>query len=150
MHRDEPDEKYHELRRTGGHKSAISVAIAEDERGSDVRDYSVVENRAAILVKLVERLGRRKQSVLSNALEPGWVPTKLVGPGAPDDLSLAPVTQAWLAVSDDPAAMVRGQFFYHQQRHRVHPAATAGSAGRTAQPLRRSQASLPCEFRKED
>ena len=48
---------------------------------------------------------------------------KMGGPGAPDDLSLAPVTQVWLAVSDDPAATVTGQYFYHQQRHRVHPAA---------------------------
>lgn len=61
--------------------------------------------------------------MLSNALEPGWVPTKMGGPGAPDDLSLAPVTQAWLAVSDDPAATVTGSYFYHQQPRGVHPAA---------------------------
>src|SRR5271166_2635864 len=45
------------------------------------------------------------------------------GPGAPDDMSLAPVTQAWLAVSTDPAAMVTGGYFYHQQPRRTHPAA---------------------------
>jgi hypothetical protein len=45
------------------------------------------------------------------------------GPSAPDDLSLAPVTQAWLAVSDDPAARVTGQYFYHQKPRRVDPAA---------------------------
>src|SRR5271154_5392585 len=44
----------------------------------------------------------------SNALEPGWVPTKMGGAGAPDDMSLAPVTQAWLASSDDAAAAVTG------------------------------------------
>ena len=43
------------------HKSTISVAIAEDGRDGDVRYYGVVENRADILVKLVERLGRRGQ-----------------------------------------------------------------------------------------
>ncbi len=43
------------------HKSTISVAIAEDGRGGDVRDYGVVENRADILVKLVGRLGRHGQ-----------------------------------------------------------------------------------------
>jgi hypothetical protein len=48
----------------------------------------------------------RWAGVLFNALEPGWVPTKMGGSGAPDDLSLAAVTQAWLAVSDDPAATV--------------------------------------------
>jgi hypothetical protein len=51
------------------------------------------------------------------------------GPGAPDDMSLAPVTQAWLAVSDDPEATVTGQYFYHQQPRPFHPAA----ASRTVQ-----------------
>ena len=60
--------------------------------------------------------------VLSNAVEPGWVPTKMGGPGAPDDLSLAPVTQAWIAVSDDPAATVTGRYFYHQRHREPHPA----------------------------
>jgi NAD(P)-dependent dehydrogenase (short-subunit alcohol dehydrogenase family) len=68
-------------------------------------------------------MARRWPDVLSNAVEPGWVATKMGGPGAPDDLSLAPVTQAWLAVSDDPAATVSGQLFYHQRPREVHPAA---------------------------
>ena len=45
------------------------------------------------------------------------------GPGAPGDLSLAPVTQAWLAVSDDPAARVTAGYFYHQRPREVNPAA---------------------------
>ena len=73
-------------------------------------------------VVLAFALARRWPGTLSNALEPGWVPTKMGGPGAPDDLSLAPVTQAWLAVSDEPEAMVSGQYFYHQKRRRVHEA----------------------------
>jgi NAD(P)-dependent dehydrogenase (short-subunit alcohol dehydrogenase family) len=66
-------------------------------------------------------VARRWPDVLSNAVEPGWVPTKMGGPTAPDDLSLAPETQVWLAVSDDPAAQVTGQYFYHRQLRRVHP-----------------------------
>ncbi len=54
-------------------------------------------------VMLAFAVARRWPAVRSNALEPGWVPTKMGGAGAPDDLSLAAVTQAWLAVSDDPA-----------------------------------------------
>jgi NAD(P)-dependent dehydrogenase (short-subunit alcohol dehydrogenase family) len=73
-------------------------------------------------VVLAFAVARRWPGVLSNALEPGWVPTKMGGPGAPDDLSLAAVTQVWLAVSDDPAATVTGQYFYHQQPRDVHPA----------------------------
>jgi NAD(P)-dependent dehydrogenase (short-subunit alcohol dehydrogenase family) len=65
----------------------------------------------------------RWPGVLSNAVEPGWVPTKMGGPGAPDDLRLGGVTQAWLAVSDEPAANATGQYFYHQQVQDVHAAA---------------------------
>jgi NAD(P)-dependent dehydrogenase (short-subunit alcohol dehydrogenase family) len=68
-------------------------------------------------------VARRWPGVLSNAVDPGWVPTKMGGPGASGDMSLAPVTQAWLAVSTDPGAMVSGGYFYHQQAREAHPAA---------------------------
>jgi len=72
-------------------------------------------------VVLAFGVARRWPGVLSNAIEPGWVPTKMGGPGAPDDLTLGAVTQAWLAVSDDAAAKVTGQYFRHQKSQRVHP-----------------------------
>jgi NAD(P)-dependent dehydrogenase (short-subunit alcohol dehydrogenase family) len=74
-------------------------------------------------VMLAFAVARRWPAVLSNALEPGWVPTKMGGPGAPDDLSLAPVTQAWLAVSAEPAATVTGSYFYHQRPRDANPVA---------------------------
>ena len=74
-------------------------------------------------VVLAFAVARRWPGSLSNALEPGWVPTKMGGPGAPDDMSLAPVTQAWLAVSDDAAATVTAGYFYHQRPRQVNPAA---------------------------
>jgi NAD(P)-dependent dehydrogenase (short-subunit alcohol dehydrogenase family) len=73
-------------------------------------------------VVLCFAVARRWPDVLSNAVEPGWVPTKMGGPGAPDDISLGPVTQAWLATSDDPAAMVSGQYLYHQRLRETNPA----------------------------
>ena len=73
-------------------------------------------------VVLAFAVARLWTDVASNALEPGWVPTKMGGPGAPDDMSLAPVTQAWLAVSPDPAATVTGGYFYHQKPRAVNPA----------------------------
>jgi NAD(P)-dependent dehydrogenase (short-subunit alcohol dehydrogenase family) len=66
-------------------------------------------------VLLAFGVARRWPLVLSNALEPGWVPTRMGGPQAPDDLALGALTQAWLAVSDDPAARVSGHYFFHQQ-----------------------------------
>jgi NAD(P)-dependent dehydrogenase (short-subunit alcohol dehydrogenase family) len=63
-------------------------------------------------------IARRWPDVFSTALEPGWVPTRMGGPGAPDDMDQAHRTQAWLAASDDPQAKVTGQYFYH-----LHPLA---------------------------
>jgi NAD(P)-dependent dehydrogenase (short-subunit alcohol dehydrogenase family) len=73
-------------------------------------------------VLLAFALARHWPGVFSNALEPGWVPTKMGGPNAPDDLEAGFVTQAWLAVSSDPAAMVTGEYFYHQKLRKPHPA----------------------------
>jgi hypothetical protein len=45
------------------------------------------------------------------------------GPGAPDSLADAPKTQVWLAVSNEPKALVTGKYFYHQKLREFHPAA---------------------------
>lgn len=68
-------------------------------------------------------VARKWKDVFSNALEPGWVPTKMGGAEAPDSLEDAPKTQVWLAGSNDPEALVSGQYFYHQKPQRFHPAA---------------------------
>jgi NAD(P)-dependent dehydrogenase (short-subunit alcohol dehydrogenase family) len=58
----------------------------------------------------------------ANALEPGWVPTRMGGPSATDDISKGHVTQAWLAVSDHPLARASGEYFFHQKRRAPNPA----------------------------
>jgi NAD(P)-dependent dehydrogenase (short-subunit alcohol dehydrogenase family) len=73
-------------------------------------------------VLLAFAIARRWPDVLSNALDPGWVATKMGGPGAPDSLEQGYETQVWLAVSNDPAAMVSGEYFYHMRRREPHPA----------------------------
>ena len=67
-------------------------------------------------VALAFGMARRWPHVLSSVVEPGWVATKMGGADAPDDLELAPVTQCWLAVSDQPQAKTTGGYWYHQQR----------------------------------
>jgi len=66
-------------------------------------------------VLLAFAVARRWQNVRSNALEPGWVPTKMGGPSAPGDLRQGSVTQAWLAASEDELARSTGGYFYHQR-----------------------------------
>jgi len=66
-------------------------------------------------------LARRWPDVLSNAVDPGWVPTRMGGPGAPDDLRLGHLTQEWLVTSNDPDALTSGGYWHHQQRRDPHP-----------------------------
>ena len=66
-------------------------------------------------VLLAFAVARLWPEVLSNALEPGWVATKMGGPSAPDDLDQGHRTQVWLAASDDPKAMLTGEYFFHQK-----------------------------------
>ncbi|WP_405958202.1 hypothetical protein [Streptomyces phaeochromogenes] len=87
-----------------------------DRRWSGAQAYS---DSKLFDVLLALGVARRWPDVLSNSVEPGWVATKMGGPGAPDDLDRGPVTQAWLAVSDGEAAKVTGWHFYHQKERAV-------------------------------
>jgi len=66
-------------------------------------------------VLLAFAVARRWPEVFSNALEPGWVATKMGGAGARDDLDAGHRTQVWLATSDDAAAKVTGEYFFHMR-----------------------------------
>jgi NAD(P)-dependent dehydrogenase (short-subunit alcohol dehydrogenase family) len=74
-------------------------------------------------VLLAFAVARRWRDVKSNALEPGWVATKMGGPSAPDDLHQGCVTQAWLATSEDELARSSGGYFYHQRPRAPNPIA---------------------------
>jgi len=67
---------------------------------------------------LSKAVARKWPDVYSNAVGPGWVPTKMGGVGAPDDLQKGYETQVWLAVSNDKQAQVSGLYFHHQQEVR--------------------------------
>jgi NAD(P)-dependent dehydrogenase (short-subunit alcohol dehydrogenase family) len=74
-------------------------------------------------VLLAFAMARRWPDVFSNALEPGWVATKMGGAGATDDLDEGHRTQVWLAAADDPDAMVTGKYFYHRKVRTPNPSA---------------------------
>jgi len=67
-------------------------------------------------------IARRWPDVFSNALEPGWVATKMGGSGATDDLDQGHRTQVWLASSEDAGVKVTGEYFYHMRLRRPNPA----------------------------
>jgi NAD(P)-dependent dehydrogenase (short-subunit alcohol dehydrogenase family) len=71
---------------------------------------------------LAAAVARRWPGVIVNSVDPGWVPTRMGGPGATDDLALGHVTQVWLAVSSQPEALTSGGYWYHQRRQQPHPA----------------------------
>lgn len=79
------------------------------------------------VVALALALARRWPDVLSNAVDPGWVRTKMGGPSAPVDLETGQRTQTWLAVSDDPEALVSGRYWHHLRQE--EPAAEARDLG---------------------
>ncbi len=91
-----------------------------NRRWSGTQAYSDTKLHDLLLAFGVARLW---PGVPSNAVSPGWAPTRMGGRGAPDDLEQAHLTQAWLAVGDDPEARESGGVFYHQRPADVHPAA---------------------------
>ncbi|MFI8961719.1 SDR family NAD(P)-dependent oxidoreductase [Streptomyces sp. NPDC053493] len=57
----------------------------------------------------------------SHAVDPGWVPTRMGGPGAPDDLAAGHRTQVWLATGSGITPPTGG-YWYHRRTQAPHPA----------------------------
>ena len=75
-------------------------------------NYSDTKLHVLMLCKAVARMW---PDVFANAINPGWVPTKMGGQGAPDDLERGYETQVWLAISNDEKAKISGRYFFHQK-----------------------------------
>jgi NAD(P)-dependent dehydrogenase (short-subunit alcohol dehydrogenase family) len=105
---------------TGGDPSLDDLQW-RDRRYNGVQAYS--DSKLLDLV-LAFAVARRWPDVRSNGVTPGWVATRMGGSGAPDDLALGADTQAWLAVSDEPAAQVTGRYLYHRTERAADPAAS--------------------------
>ena len=101
---------------SGMHRGGRAKVSALERRGESYSDSKLFVTTLAVA------LARLWPDVLSNAVDPGWVPTRMGGPGAPDDLRLGHLTQEWLATSDDPEARTSGGYWYHQSRREPHPA----------------------------
>jgi NAD(P)-dependent dehydrogenase (short-subunit alcohol dehydrogenase family) len=89
---------------------------------TDIGRITYSDSKLHVLM-LCMAVARKWPQVYANALDPGWVPTKMGGQGAPDDLHKGYETQVWLAVSKDEKAKVSGRYFYHQKESRHNPEA---------------------------
>ena len=90
---------------SGMHRSGRADLTGLDGRGIGYGDSKLLDAALAAAV------ARRWPAVLSNAVDPGWIATRMGGAGAPGDLDQGSATQIWLATSDDPAALVTGRYF---------------------------------------
>jgi len=104
---------------SGSHFQGRPVLDGVDWRGESAGSYADSKLYVTTLAAAVARL---HPGVLSNAVDPGWVPTKMGGPGAPDDLELGHRTQEWLASSDAPRALTTGGYWYHSELREPHRA----------------------------
>jgi NAD(P)-dependent dehydrogenase (short-subunit alcohol dehydrogenase family) len=105
---------------SGMHRGGRADVAGVDWSGQRATgSYSDSKLFVAALAFAVARLW---PDVRSNAVDPGWVPTRMGGPGAPDDLRLGHLTQEWLATSDDPEAHTSGGYWFHQRLGTPHPA----------------------------
>ncbi|MER5378324.1 SDR family NAD(P)-dependent oxidoreductase [Streptomyces sp. NPDC002553] len=104
---------------SGSHYGGRPSLTGVDWRGGSAGSYA---DSKLFVTTLAAAVARLRPGVLSNAVDPGWVPTKMGGPGAPDDLELGHRTQVWLAAGDDPEALTSGGYWYHRERQEPHRA----------------------------
>jgi NAD(P)-dependent dehydrogenase (short-subunit alcohol dehydrogenase family) len=106
---------------SGMHRSGRATLAGIDWGGR--RETGSYSDSKLFVTALAMAVARLWPDVLSNAVDPGWVPTKMGGAGAPDDLRLGHLTQEWLATSDEPEALTSGGYWYHGSRREAHDAA---------------------------
>lgn len=93
--------------------SAMHLSGNANSKNIDQLNYA---DSKLYVVMLCKVLAQQWPNVYINAVNPGWVPTKMGGKGAPDDLQKGAETQVWLAVSNDSKAKVSGYYFFHQKQ----------------------------------
>jgi NAD(P)-dependent dehydrogenase (short-subunit alcohol dehydrogenase family) len=83
------------------------------------------EDSKLYVTALAFAVARRWADTVAHVVDPGWVPTRMGGPGAPDDLEAGHQTQVWLATAPDEAITPRtGGYWHHRRISRSHPAAS--------------------------
>jgi len=90
-----------------------------DDIKSNIKSITYSDSKLQVLM-LCKAFARRWPDAYTNAIHPGWVPTKMGGKGAPDDLQMGYETQVWLSASNDKEALVNGKYFFHKKQSRYN------------------------------
>lgn len=99
----------------GGRPDPYFIDLSGAHRSASYSDSKL------LVTTLAAAVTRQRPGTISHAVDPGWVPTRMGGPSAPDDLHLGHRTQQWLATTDDPDTAAFG-YWHHQRRQQPHPA----------------------------
>jgi NAD(P)-dependent dehydrogenase (short-subunit alcohol dehydrogenase family) len=104
----------------------LSSSLHHSGEGPPLRDIDWTKRRwnsarayaesKLCVTALAFALARRWPEVLSNAVDPGWARTRMGGPSAPVDIDTGQRTQSWLAVSNEPAALVSGRYWHRMRQ----------------------------------
>ncbi|WP_427131601.1 SDR family NAD(P)-dependent oxidoreductase [Pseudarthrobacter sp. S9] len=105
---------------SGMHRGGRADLTGADWSGT--RSTKTYSDSKLFITAFTMFLARTWPDTFSNAVDPGWVPTRMGGPAASDDLREGHRTQAWLAGSNDPGAEVTGGHWHHMHQQAPHPA----------------------------
>ncbi len=86
---------------------------------SDTDTYS---DSKLFVTTLSNAIAKRWNDVSCYSVDPGWVPTKMGGHDATDDLIKGYQTQEWLATTDDIGTIKSGTYWHHKQQLEPHKA----------------------------
>lgn len=109
---------------SGYHRSGSTDLDAIDFSETRVRP-GAYEDSKLYVTALAFAVARRWADTIAHVVDPGWVPTRMGGPGAPDGLEAGHRTQVWLATAPDESIVPRtGGYWHHRAVSRSHPAAS--------------------------
>ncbi len=97
------------------------LALDRIDWSGDTATGSYSDSKLMVTTLALGIARRWAPDVASNAVDPGWVPTKMGGAGATDDFDLGHRTQEWL--STDPGLTVTGGYWFHDQQQEPHASA---------------------------
>jgi NAD(P)-dependent dehydrogenase (short-subunit alcohol dehydrogenase family) len=99
------------------HKSG-TASVLGDVDWSGSRETGSYSDSKLFVTAFSAAVARLRPDLRSNAVDPGWVATKMGGAGAPDDFELGHRTQRLLALGE--LGDVSGAYWFHEEQQQPH------------------------------